>query len=185
MKKTLFIFLTVLVLIPNHIFAAEFPRGAVTIIGTLDTDQIILDHSVIGDFTLLRQDLGTKDGDADVLGYQGGQILCDNVLFQQAYFHVGSGRPFTGTAHTTQEGNLVCTGNLVYQHLGGQGVYYEITYIPYSIVAGTSTIMGTMGRNDPPSYSDWLFVSSVGLFLLSFVAWGYFASIFKPKPSYS
>lgn len=71
-----------------------------------------------------------------------------------------------------------CEDDLIYYSNSYADVVLRIVYVPDSL-DDPVPYAGTV------SYGDWLFVSSIGLFLISFVTWGYFASVFKPKSSYS
>jgi len=49
------------------------------------------------------------------------------------------------------------------------------------MTCGTSTSSPCFTQKAPTEYGDWLFTTAIVIFMLSFITWGYFASIFKKR----
>lgn len=149
-----------------------FPKDAITIYGTtaLPTvdpsfTQTLLSTST--PYTILHAELLTASVSTGTID----NLECGSTKFLTVLS--------TNTTHIADrrgdfDGVLNCSSNLTIRTniMTSHNVYYSITYVPYRLASTTTQSV---------TYADWLLVALTLIFCISFVTWGYFFSIFKPK----
>lgn len=196
MKKALFIFVLGLLFLPEIGHAQMYPSDALTVVGEIyDSAELNLDctdHCTIlsSHLTLVTN----TDSDTDYHIALSCELGVDLQKFQQIGYYKSTNSPImnSGSSYT---GQLVCDDIQAENMLAvtyTYPVYYEITYLPYDIHGENAVITGQastsplfVASTNTPSTNDWLFVSMVGIFLMSFVTWGYFFSPSKSRHAYS
>jgi len=168
-----------------------YPKEAITTFGFSNGEPILVSS---GDsetyYTILASHISSSPLGLSYLSADANYVMytkCDTGedtgyvqnLFETVYSTSATTKAINGLFHSNYEGNLQCTDFFV-DNSNGISFFYEVTYLPYAVDDPQYAFMGSV------SYGDWLLGTALALFLLSFVTWGYFSSIFKSKkPSYA
>jgi len=88
----------------------------------------------------------------------------------------GTKLEISSSPRNTFDGTLLCDTDIIgFTNTNTANAIATITYVPYDIHASKYSFIGSV------SYGDWLLVSGIMLFLVSFMTWGYLWSPFKHK----
>jgi len=159
-----------------------YPDDAITTYGEIDTSggtvsQLIVNGNLIAEneFTILSARIGSDDvHTTNVLRLACGTSASDANSVSILSFN---GRAYSSTTQPYKEaqvfGKLVCESNLyLFSTANTTNEYhYAVTYVPYN----------TANQPRDINYGDFLYVSLVIIFILSFIGLGYLSSAFKPK----
>jgi len=159
-----------------------YPDDAITTYGEIDTSASTISRLIINgntihgnEYTILTARISSEDTNSTnrvILGC--GSSASDANTISLLTFN---GRSYASTTAQIKQaevfGKIVCDENLyLFSTVNTTNEYqYAVTYVPYN----------TANQPRDINYGDFLYVSLVIIFILSFIGLGYLSSAFKPK----
>jgi hypothetical protein len=166
-KITFYLLIVQLFVFPSLTFASYFPHNAKTLRIANETGQDQLNKAVLpaGPLTILEITINSKDNRANTVYCAGVPMILER----------GSAMYFT------QPMTYACAGGITADLYRTSSIL--ITYTDYDLALIPENTVDIDGGNitvttNGPNFQEWLFVSGVFLFFLSYIAWGL---IYKPS----